>query len=288
MRKAFLLICWMLAALLAVSVAAAQEEDGSLALPVLEDGVEVEGEFEDSSMQIYFFIGSEGDEVSIVMEQEEGSSLDPFVVLLGPAGQVIAYNDDSGNSDLEIFASEIVDAELPVTGAYLVVASSFSEYREPSVTPDTPLDEPLAYTLTVSGFSAPEDMSDEDDDLSGIIVEAADGGVDASGTVTLTAELPVAYLFFPAEEGQEISLTTSEASDSETPLSDPLIYIFDAEGNRIAGSDDADGLFAATSVEAPDSGIYVAFVTSYRFWTAGEDPDAYTGVGDVNVELRVE
>jgi hypothetical protein len=289
MRKMLLVLCVLLLALMAVSIVAAQDdEETSLALPTLEDGVPVEGTFEDSTMQVYFFVGSEGDLVSVWMEQESGSTLDPFVILLGPNGEVIAYNDDTDNADMETFASEIIEAELPVDGAYLVVATAFTEVREPTIPAGESLEEALNYTLTVSGFTAPEDGDDTTDDLNGFVVAPEDGVIAANGVLTINADNPVAYIFFPAEEGQTITLTTSESSDSEEPLTDSMVYVFDAEGQRIAGSDDADGLFAATSVEAPDTGIYVAMVTSFGFWAAGEDPDNYTGVGDVVVALEVQ
>jgi hypothetical protein len=284
-----LVLCLMLAAFLTVSVVAAQDEEGdTLALPVLVDGEAVDGEFESSTMQLYYFLGTEGDEVSITMEQEEDSALDPFVILLGANGEVIAYNDDSSSGDLTTFASEIESAELPADGAYVVVATSLGELREPTVSVDEPLDEPLSYVLTVSGFTEPEGADDPDiTNLNGFVVEAEDGAIAADGVMTVTTDAPVQYIFFPATEGQEINVTTSESSDSTEQLSDTMVYVFDAAGARIAGSDDADGLYAATSVEAPDDGIYIVFVTSYLFWSAGELGDDYTGVGDAVVTLEV-
>jgi hypothetical protein len=291
MRRMLLVLCLILGAFLTVSVVAAQDEDGdTLALPVLVDGESVDGEFESSTMQLYYFLGSEGDEVSITMEQDEDSLLDPFVILLGANGEVIAYNDDSSSGDLAPLASEVEDAELPADGAYVVVATALSELREPTIAEGESLDEAQAYVLTVSGFSEPEGADDpEVTNLNGFVVEAEDdGSIAADGVMTITTDAPVQYIFFPATEGQEINVTTSESSDSDTQLTDTMVYVFDAEGARIAGSDDADGLYAATSVEAPDDGIYIVFVTSYLFWTAGEMGEDYTGIGDAVVTLEVE
>jgi len=288
MRKMLLLLCLVLGALLAVSVAAAQD-DGGVTIPMLVDGETVDGEFEDSTMQIYMFLGSEGDEVSITMESEDPSVLDPFVLLLGTTGEVIAYNDDA-DLDNGDYNSEIDGAELPADGRYIVLATMYTELRDATVTPDSPLDEPLAYALTVSGFTEPAEIAQEDSN--NFVLEAEDGEVHAEGTLTVSAELPVAYIFFPAEEGQEISLSTSEVSDSDQPVTDTMIYVFDAEGQRIAGNDDIDydggDYFSEVSVEAPDSGTYIAFVTSYGFWAAAEDPDAYPGAGDIGIALDVE
>lgn len=292
MRRMLLVLCLMLGAFLTVSVASAQDatpEAQSLSIPVLVEGEAVDGEFDTSTMQLYYFLGTEGDKVSITMEQERNSTLDPYVILLGANGEVIAYNDDNSSGDLRPLASEITDAELPADGAYLVVATSFTELREPSVSVDSPLDEPLAYTLIVSGFSEPANADDPNiTNLNGFVVDAADDGtIDADGVMTISADAPVQYIFFPATQGQEISLTTSEATDSTDQLSDTLVYVFDASGARIAGSDDANGLYAATSVEAPDDGLYIAFVTAYGYQYASDTSTDFTSVGDADVALTV-
>jgi hypothetical protein len=284
MRRMLLVLCLVLGAFLAVSVVAAQDDDESLlSLPVLVDGESVDGEFEESTMQLYYFVGSEGDEVSITMEQDEDSDLDPFVVLLGANGEVIGYNDDGSNG----LASEL-EAELPADGAYLVVATTLGELSAQSVSTDEPLDEVQAYVLTVSGFSEPEEVTEETTLLNGFIVEQEDGAISVDGVMTITVETPVQYIFFPATEGQEIHLTTTEASDSDEQLTDTLVYVFNAEGERIAGVDDDDDLYAEVSVEANDDGLYIAFVTGYGFWLAEEMGDEYPNIGDANVTLEVE
>ncbi|MFN8371851.1 MAG: hypothetical protein U0694_03095 [Anaerolineae bacterium] len=289
MRKMLLALCLVLGALLAVSVVAAQDDEGGVTIPLLADGETVDAEFEDSSMQIFMFLGSEGDEVTITMESDDPSVLDPFVILLGTTGEVIAYNDDV-DYDNGDYNSEIDSVELPADGRYIVLASTYNEFQVPSVTPDSPLDEPLAYTLTASGFNEPQEIQPEESN--NFVLEAEDGEVHVEGTLTVSADLPVAYIFFPAEEGQEISLSTSEVSDSDQAVTDTLIYVFDAEGQRIAGNDDIDldngDYFSEVSVEAPDSGTYIAFVTSYAFWAAAEDPDNYAGAGDIGITLDVQ
>lgn len=284
-----LALCLVLGALLAVSVVAAQDDEGGVTIPLLADGETVDAEFEDSTMQIFMFLGSEGDEVSVTMESEDTSALDPFVVLLATTGEVIAYNDDV-DYDNGDYNSEIDSVELPADGRYIVLATMYTEVRDATVTPDSPLDEPLAYALTVSGFTEPEEIAEEDSN--NFVLDAEDGEVHAEGTLTVSADLPVAYIFFPAEEGQEINLSTSEVSDSDQPVTDTMIYVFDAEGQRIAGNDDIDydggDYLSEVSVEAPDSGTYIAFVTSYGFWAAAEDPDNYAGAGDIGITLDVQ
>jgi hypothetical protein len=293
MRKLMAVLLAVLALFsLTVMVGAQDEEDETptLSIPFLADGEAVEAEFVDSSMQLFAFLGTEGDEVTVSMVQDENTDIDPFLVLLGPSGELLAYNDDSESSDDLFLASGIENVELPETGTYLVVATLLGELGTPTITEDSPLDEPAAYTVTVSGFTTPDVEDPAADDIFGFIVEPEEGSdtFSVGGTVTLDAERPVAYVFFPALEGQTISLATAEAEDSENPLSDPMAYIFDASGRRIAGADDTEGLFPQLSVEAPEDGVYVAFVTAYGFQYAVEFGDDYLGVGDVLVGIATE
>jgi hypothetical protein len=266
------------------SLAYAQDEEvPSFSFPVLVDGETVEGEFSESSMQIYSFIGSEGDEVSAEMLATEGSLVDPYLIILGPNGEVVGYNDDADGFD-----SQIEDAELPVDGLYLVLATTWSELRNQTASEDSPLDD-NEYELTVEGFNEPEEITDETTQLFGYSAAPAEGeeSINLSGDMTIEEGLPVAYVFFWASEGQEISIVTDEASTDEA-LSDPIAYLFAASGERIAGVDDTNGFFPEIEVEAPEDGLYLAFITTYGFQEAAELDDDFSGFGDVFVELTVE
>ena len=287
MRKISLLVLVVGLMMALASFAAAQDEEvPSFDFPSLVDGETVEGEFTSSTMQLYSFIGSEGDEVSAEMVADEDSSTDPFLLILGPNGEVVAYNDDIDfdNGDLN---SAIEDAELPVDGLYLVLATSYSEMPNQTASEDEPF-EGYTYELTVSGFSEPEEVTDETTQLFGYFGESDENGAVAiEGDLAIEDGLPVAYIFFVASEGQTISLTTDEAS--EDALSDPMIMIFDASGERIAAQDDSeDGYFPSVEVEAPDDGLYLAFVTTYGFEGAPEMGDDFEGYGNVFVSLEVE
>lgn len=287
MRKISLLVLIVVLMMALASFASAQDEEvPSFDFPALEDGETVEGEFTTSTMQIYSFIGSEGDEVSAEMVADEDSATDPFLAILGPNGEVVAYNDDI-DFDNGDYNSSIEDAELPVDGLYLVLATSYTEMRDQTASEDEPF-EGFTYELTVSGFNEPEEVTDETSQLFGYFGESdEDGAVAIEGDLAIEEGLPVAYIFFVASEGQTISLTTGEAS--EDGISDPMIYVFDAAGARIAAQDDNDeGYFPSVEVEAPDDGLYLAFVTSYGFQTAEEQGDDYTGYGNVFVSLTVE
>jgi hypothetical protein len=264
------------------SLAYAQDEEvPTFSFPALVDGETVEGEFTESSMQIYSFIGSEGDEVSAEMVASEDSLVDPYLIILGPNGEVVGYNDDSDGFD-----SMIEEAELPVDGLYLVLATTWSELRNQTASEDTPLED-NQYELTVEGFNEPEEITDETLQLFGYSVTAEEGEIAVSEEITINEGSPVAFIFFMAEEGQEISITTDEASTDEA-LSDPIAYLFSASGERIAGVDDSNGFFPEIEVEAPEDGLYLAFITTYGFQEAAEMGDDFAGYGDVFIELTVE
>jgi hypothetical protein len=289
MRKLplLLLVGVMMLALASFVAAQDEEEAPGFAFPMLVDGETVEGEFTSSTMQIFSFVGSEGDEVSASMSATEDSETDPFIVILGPNGEVVAYNDDIDfeNGD---YNSAIEDAELPVDGLYLVLATSYYEMRTQTASEDEPF-EGYGYELTVEGFTEPEEVTAETTQLFGFFGESdEDGAVFIEGDMTIEEGLPVAYIFFYATEGQTISISTDEAESDG--LTDPMVYVFDAAGSRIAAQDDTeDGeFFPSVEVEAPDDGLYLAFVTSYGFERAEEEGDDYLGYGDVFVSLEVE
>jgi hypothetical protein len=282
MRK--LTLCGILLALLisGLSLVNAQDEadPNVIVFPALVAGETVVGTFEDTAtMQLYTFNGLEGDEVSIWMTQAEDSFIDPILILVGPRGEVVGYNDDSEDADDAALASAIIDAELPADGSYLVVATTLSDMR--SV---TELDEAAEYEITMEGASEVEIPEGESPvQLAGVTAE-----VGQDGALEVTFAEPVYYVFFSAEEGQTISISTGEAADAEVPLSDTMLWVFDNAGTRIAGVDDTDdGLYAAVEFEAEYSGAYLAFATHPFFYFAAdaESEDEYFGAGTFNISI---
>ncbi len=285
MRK-FVLLGILLVLISSLSMVSAQDDDlNTIVFPSLVSGETVVGTFEGTTtMRLYAFNGLEGDEVSVTMVQDEESLIDPFIVLLGPRGEVIAYNDDSEDEDDTALSSAIVDAELPADGSYLVVATTLADLRGVS---ETELEEPVEYEITMEGASEVEIPEGESPiQLAGIQVEAGQ-----SGSLEVTFAEPVYYIFFMAEEGQTVSIETSEAADTETPLGDTMVWVFDRDGNRIAGADDIDqNLFASAEFEAPYTGAYMAFATSPFFYFAAdvEDEEEFLGAGVFNIAINAE
>ncbi|MCA9913876.1 MAG: PPC domain-containing protein, partial [Anaerolineae bacterium] len=92
-------------------------------LSLLESGSVLQDSFdEDVTARLYAFQGSAGDFVSVAMVQvDETGSLDPYLLLFAPDGELLASDDDSGS----VFLSALIEGvELPSDGTYLVLATS--------------------------------------------------------------------------------------------------------------------------------------------------------------------
>lgn len=118
-----------------------------------------------SDLDWYRFQGTAGQTVTITMDTQGGSALDPYIVLYGPAWAKLAFDDDSGGNS----NARILNYRLWTTGTYHIFAQSFSGGSEG------------AYQLTVNGAQC---------------VPAANGvvlytGVNYTGScITLTADEP--------------------------------------------------------------------------------------------------
>jgi len=259
----FLMFALLILSFAVVSTTFAQDEEPRLTLPIVDSGDTITNTFEDEvNAHLYVFLGSAGDLVTITMVQDVDSLLDPYLVLLGPAGEVYFADDDSGP---ELLSAQIDGFELPADGSYLVLATSFEGLRS-GVDLDAEEPEPMSYELTVEGNNVPEGMeSDEFEYFSGTM-ELGDSTV-----LELSSEEPVFYITFAAEEGDILSIETSDDEDGASI--DTLLYLFDTEGNRIAVNDDSEeGLYSAIeNIEIPEDGLYLVFGTAWNFDRAYTD-----------------
>jgi hypothetical protein len=249
----------MLLAVALVPLAAAQdndEEEPRLTLDVLYDGDRVIGVFEDEiNAHLYAFVGQAGDVVTISMTQADDSILDPYLVLLGPAGEVYAADDDSGMVDL---AAQISDFTLPEDGSYFVLATSFRGLRQEAMA-DV---DPQEYELVIRGPSLPAGV----DEVEAIEYLALRMEIGEEAVLAITPEEPVFYVTFLAEAGDVVSIITEEL---DQPV-DTLLYLFDPFGQRVALNDDID--FAARNYYAAieeylilEDGLYLIFATAFDF-----------------------
>ena len=229
---------------------------------ILESGTAVSDEFTaDSTAYLYGFTGSKGDQVTISMTQKADSSLDPFIVLLGPKGEMIASDDDSG---ADVFGSALIsNKELPDDGIYLVVATTFAHIDEILVENGDQTAEPTDQTfdLTVTGNTEPAATADK----ALISVSQMAKGDTLEGDST--AAEPVGYYTYDGKAGDVISIVT-DGTDIDT-----ILHVFDPEGNRVAvNDDDPQGGTTNSAVRdftLPEDGTYMIFATDVFFYNAG-------------------
>jgi hypothetical protein len=265
----------LVALLLLTNVTAAQEED-ILLLPFLEDGEAVEGELTPQyDSHLYAFSATEGDVVTISVTQEEGSTLDPYVLLLGNYGQIYAADDDSGEVT---FSSQISDFEIPATNTYFVLVTTFLGTSFPMTEDNTTVPEGqtlddvvLPYTVLLEGNT--NELGEEEN------FQYGSGDVTIGETVSLglTPAEPIFYVDLDVTEAGNYAFTLT--SD---PL-DPLIMVFDGEGRRIAINDDDDGLNAGIQGLALEPGRYLIMATVAGYDNIPEDTSFEGG----EVELLV-
>ena len=239
----------------------------SLVLPMLFDGDSFTDTLEGAvSARLYVFNGSAGDIVTITMTQIT-ETLDPYLVLLGSAGEVIAADDDSGEVSL---SSEISKVTLPTSGAYFLLATSYDtlngfiaeEIEEGSV----------EFKLTLNGVTPPTDI--EGFDPLGYTYFTGTIGMNQTVEGVSSLAEPVYYYVYDGVEGETFDLTL-ESEDFDT-----VLYLFGVGGDRLAVNDDADDTTynsAITSFTVPATGRYLIFATPYYFVDSLEGEDSFLG-----------
>ncbi len=263
--------------------AAAQTSSGSggdavaaeevLTLPILDPGEVIEDSFSGNvTAKLYAFNGLAGERVTISMTQDADSSLDPYIVLLGPAGQVIAADDDSGTE----FLSSLIDGvELPFDGSYFILASSYG-FVNSFLRSNEELEEDLAYTLTAAGFSGTSETSS----FRYLAGDLFPGEVTTGNS---TAEEPVIFYVFNGRAGDVIDITLT-SDDFDT-----VLHVFASGGERIAADDDGGGSTnsALTGVELTEDGVYLVFATDLYFIDAVEESSSFDGgMFEITLEVR--
>jgi hypothetical protein len=215
--------------------------------------------------QLFFFVGMEGDSVTITMERVGNTQLDPFLMVLGRSGEILAVNDDMGPGTLN---AQVADLVLPADGPYVVLATTFDGVRGNSL---NLVEEPWGFTLTLEGSTVPEMM-----DESALALRGSELTYGAPFNGAIIPEEPIYYFFFNGEEGDviDISLTSDNF--------DTLLYLFNGSGGfRLAVNDDGgqNSNSALTGVELPETARYMVFVTYYGFTAFDPDEEWQAGNG---------
>lgn len=261
-------LVFLLIALLVWPVAALAQDPTPVTdmarIEVLLNGESVQHQlFENVTAVLYGFNATAGDEVTVSMAARgRNNDLNPFVVVLGPAGQLIGADDDSGVGEYD--AEAVV--EIPLDGSYFVIASSF-EAIEGIQTQF--IEDPQPYTLTVSGNNSPANI--ETDTLNYARAELT-YNTPPSMQGYSTVEEPVYYYTFTGEQNDVVTVSvTSEDIDT-------VVMLFDPYGNRVAINDDAETLmlpsFSDSAIESYTLGYtasYLVFVSDVYFYDVDED-----------------
>ena len=252
-----------------------------LSVPLLEPDFLFLGEMEHfGTPRLYAFVGTEGDEVSISMDALPGSRLDPYLLLIGAAGEVLATNDDRSVDDL---GAEIADYELPFDGAYFVLATTFNDLVQGGVDGEDDENGPYEFQIFLEGSNLPEGMDVvEEFEYFSAIVES-----DMPVLLETTPSEPIFFVEFFAEEGDTVELLTSRTGDD---LINTLIYVFDRFGDRVAvgsGGEGGDDLYALVEgIEIEETGLYFVFATSNSFYRATDEE--WSDFGAFVFELVIE
>ncbi len=218
----------------------------------IEAGTTIDGTIDDDNFEVlYTFEGTAGEQVTIQLEATDGN-LDPYLVLLGPDGEIVAENDDinfaQGNYNAAIEAFT-----LPETGTYTVVATRFNGQIG---TTDGDFVLTLSETTTVA---TPTTASiDYEETLTGTIDDT-------------TYE----YRFeFQGNRSDAVTITMNATSGDL----DTYLMLEDSDGNLLDLNDDVDLTSqdlnsAIESYSLPESGTYVIVATRFdgEFGTTSGD-----------------
>jgi len=264
---ATLTICLWMVLLIAGAVAAQEASPLPFMPTLLEDGITVQGQFADAvTARLYAFNGSQGDAISLHMHGD----FDSYMVLLGSGGEFLTYNDDA--EDVFFGDSELLDFELPYSGRYYVLATSYEHLDDILVSSPT-LPVPQPYEIVLTGNTPPSD-----DDMSVLDASAITPG--ATTERVLTAEQPIGLYSF---EGQQDDLVGVDAASDDVMYL--MVHVFAPDGSRIGLTHDPEDA-PLDSLTLPQAGEYLV-VAMDAFFVDRLLPNAGDyGLGSVFVQVN--
>jgi hypothetical protein len=179
------------------------------------------------------FDGQAGQGVSITMRSDQ---IDPYLILTGPAGEVVADNDDGADG-----VNSRIERALPSTGTYTIWATT-------RITGETG-----PYTLSLEEI----DFGERADLRTISYGEKRDGYVDPSDGRDPVRDDLAEPVEFEGEEGEATSITMrSDDLDSYLILVSP-------DGSILAEDDDsADGVNSRIELTLPSTGTYTIWAVS--------------------------
>ncbi|MCP4427596.1 MAG: hypothetical protein GY803_24180 [Chloroflexi bacterium] len=189
-----------------------------------------------NAQHIWTFDGTAGNLVSVVLTPNN-NQMDAILNLYGPDGQRLVALDEGFSGDAEVISGY----ELPVTGVYSILVSSFSSAGG-------------AYTLALDeGGEATQNFHD-----------AGDLAYDNSKSETLRNSEAHAW-FFQGRAGDAVNIVVRPLND----LLDLEVWLFDPDIQRLAAQDEfAAGDSEGIELTLPDDGQYLILVREF-FGEAG-------------------
>lgn len=238
----------------------------SIDLSMLVNNGVVTGSFQgDVTARLYYFNGSAGDVVTISMIQQS-NDLDPYIVLLGSLGEVIAVDDNSGEVNL---SAQIRNVMLPVSGSYFVMVTT-PQSLSGDVAITTVSDSELGYLVSLSGATTPTDVINFDPDTYAVYT----GNIATDDIVNgySSAQEPVFYFLYDGIGGDSVNLNLT-SGDFDTAL-----HVFGNGGDRLFVNNDANGTNSAVeNFNIPETSQYLIFATDARFEEALLADGSYRG-----------
>jgi hypothetical protein len=271
-HKKFITVILGLIAVLTMSISAmAQDEEAGVL--ILADGDEVEGVISaDVQTVAYMFNGNEGDEVTITMETDH-EELDTFLVLLTSDGVLVASNDDADSTSVSQ-----IETELPQTGSYMILASS---YEFIDLVLEFEGEDEMDFVLSIEGNTPVEELADGFE----LSFETMEDGDSFEGE--LDEDVQAYYYVFAGSEGDVVNIImTTDAFPS-------MVQVFSPTGERIAATnrfENSDTSSFIEELELPADGSYLVVATDVFFYNANTEEETelvYTG-GEFEIELSFE
>jgi hypothetical protein len=219
-------------------------------------GETIAGELTESEQTGSFtFTGTAGDVVTIALDSAE---FDPKVTLIGPDGQPLTEDDDSG-PDLNALIREFT---LPADGEYTIVVDGFR-----GAAGDRTLVGQFALTLNAAGVSAqqPQPTVDPAQPTAAAATQApvaSSGGIASGQPVSgeFNESTQNAAYTFDGRSGDTVTI------DLRSDEIDPLVRLIGPDGQILAEDDDSGGGVQARIAEfaLPADGTYTIEVDAFR------------------------
>jgi hypothetical protein len=260
MRRLRFIIFLILMMTLGSGAANAQAER-QFRIPILVDGDVMSDSLEDATTaRLYGFNASAGDVITITMTADQESALEPYLVLLGPRGQLIAVDDNN--------PAAIRNVELPADGSYAIIATS-QVYLD-----NAPLlDEEQDYQVAIRGITPPTRLRNYKADELNFFAGKLNIG-DAGIAETTSAE-PVYYFTFDAAADDVVTVAVS------SDVFEPLVQLFAPDGSRLAAG---SGNTALRNIQLPEDGKYLILAADLTYYDALEQD--WAGYGEFTISVR--